>query len=426
MGKTKEQVQGRGHAYIWDVEQDDPACIESERVVMNERRTLVSEETVQTGEGKRLLTTYKSPLYDLDGSVMGTVGVGIDITQERAYEEEIVQKNKTLETIFATMDCGVLYHSVDGKRVISVNRAALEILGYESKEELIRNGFNMVAESVLEQDKAKLQSAILSLNKVGDSVSLEYRVYHANGRIVLVMGNVKLVEENGELFYQRYLLDITAQKQAEERERMEQERRQMQLVQALSIDYNLVCVYDLETGRGQALRIHECKKGILEKLFSGDIVLEDSLEQYIQLCVHPDDKEMIRRAVDRKRLKDNLEKKGLYYLNYRTICTEGETRYFQMKAVQTGDIGDKASAVLGFRSVDAETRTEMEKKALLEDALFQANRASKAKSVFLSNMSHDIRTPMNAIVGFTALAITHIDRKEQVEEIGRASCRERV
>ena len=53
---------------------------------------------------------------------------------------------------------------------------------------------------------------------------------------------------------------------------------------------------------------------------------------------------------------------------------------------------------------------------MLEDALMQANRASKAKSIFLSNMSHDIRTPMNAIVGFTALAITHIDDKEQVEE----------
>ena len=46
----------------------------------------------------------------------------------------------------------------------------------------------------------------------------------------------------------------------------------------------------------------------------------------------------------------------------------------------------------------------------------QANQANKAKSIFLSNMSHDIRTPMNAIVGFTALAIAHIDRKEQVEE----------
>lgn len=46
----------------------------------------------------------------------------------------------------------------------------------------------------------------------------------------------------------------------------------------------------------------------------------------------------------------------------------------------------------------------------------QANKANKAKSIFLSNMSHDIRTPMNAIVGFTNLAISHINNKEQVEE----------
>ena len=85
VNKTREQVQGRGHAYIWDVEFDDPACIESERIVMTEKKTCISEETVQTGDGVRLLTTYKSPLYDLDGSVMGTVGIGIDITQERTY-----------------------------------------------------------------------------------------------------------------------------------------------------------------------------------------------------------------------------------------------------------------------------------------------------------------------------------------------------
>ena len=73
VNKTKEQVEGQGHAYIWDVEQDDPACIESERVVMTSRRTCISEESVMTGDGAKLLTTYKSPLYDLDGSVMGTV-----------------------------------------------------------------------------------------------------------------------------------------------------------------------------------------------------------------------------------------------------------------------------------------------------------------------------------------------------------------
>ncbi len=84
--------------------------------------------------------------------------------------------------------------------------------------------------------------------------------------------------------------------------------------------------------------------------------------------------------------------------------------------VRAGSWDSRRGIVLGFRNVDGETRREMEKTALLEDALFQANRANKAKSVFLSNMSHDIRTPMNAIVGFTTLAITHIDRKDQVLE----------
>lgn len=116
VNKTKSQVQGRGHAYIWDVEHDDPACIESEREVMTRRETCISEEVVQTSSGTRLLTTYKSPLYDIDGSVMGTVGVGIDITQENEYKQQLIAKTKTLETIFTTMDCGVLCHSVDGTK----------------------------------------------------------------------------------------------------------------------------------------------------------------------------------------------------------------------------------------------------------------------------------------------------------------------
>lgn len=51
----------------------------------------------------------------------------------------------------------------------------------------------------------------------------------------------------------------------------------------------------------------------------------------------------------------------------------------------------------------------------LEIAREKALQATQAKSLFLSNMSHDIRTPMNAIVGMTAIAISHIDDKEQVQ-----------
>ena len=274
VNKTKEQVQGRGHAYIWDVEEDDPACIESERIVMEMRETRMSEEAVQTGEGKRLLTTYKSPLYDYDGSVMGTVGVAIDVTQERAYEQEIVNKNRELENLFTTMDCGVMCHSLDGSRMISVNRAALQILGYESQEALLADGFDMVASSVLPEDRARLEECIKTLSRVGDNVNIEYRVRHTNGDILHVMGNIKLIEEDGELFYQRFLLDYTTQKLREEERRLAEERRQAGLVQALTIDYNLVCVFDLDSGIGRSLRIYECKLGVLEELFSGELTLE--------------------------------------------------------------------------------------------------------------------------------------------------------
>ncbi|MDE6075593.1 MAG: response regulator, partial [Clostridia bacterium] len=50
------------------------------------------------------------------------------------------------------------------------------------------------------------------------------------------------------------------------------------------------------------------------------------------------------------------------------------------------------------------------------EALAQAQYSNKSKTTFLSNMSHDIRTPMNAIIGFTTLASSHLDNKEQVRD----------
>ncbi len=410
VNKSKQQVEGRGHAYIWDVEFDDPACIESEREVMTKEKTCISEEVIQTGGGMRTLTTYKSPLYDLDGSVMGTVGVAIDVTQERAYEEELTQKNNTLEKIFTSIDCGVIHHTIDG-RILSVNRAALEILGFQTQEEFAASGFDMVADSVFEEDKDILRKRIESLKNEGDNIGVEYRVRHQNGEIRHVMGNVKLLKENGELVYQRFLLDYTDRK----RQESEKEKRQNELVQALSIDYNLVCFFDLNTGMGHALRNDDGNGNMFDVLFQGELSLEESLEYYIQKFVHDEDKEMLREALSKERIKEELVDKKSYCTNYKMLY-DNKLEYFQIKIVRAGTWGEMHGVVLGFHSVDEETRGEMEKKRLLEDALMQANQASKAKSIFLSNMSHDIRTPMNAIVGFTALAIAHIDRKEQVQE----------
>ena len=410
VGKTKQKVEGQRHAYIWDVEEDDPACIESERQVMEKEQTFVSEERVKAGDGIRLLTTYKSPLYDIDGSVMGTVGVAIDVTQERAYEQEIIQKNRTLETIFNNIECGVMYHSVDGSKIISVNQAALDILGYDSLDEMAENGFYMIASSVMEEDREELLEKIRGLQEEGDSVSVEYRVRRKDGAIRYVMGNVKLMRENDELRYQRFVLDCTDRKLQEE----ENERQQMELVQALSIDYKVVCFFDLETGIGKPLRVEEVSQQFKEN-FAGELSFEESMEFYIQKYVCEEDREMVRQAASREEIEKGLSEGKQYHVNFRTQ-KKGQLEYYQMKIVRAGVRSGRSSIVLGIRSVDKEIRNEMEQRSNLKDALMQANRASKAKSVFLSNMSHDIRTPMNAIVGFTSLAMKHIDNRERMEE----------
>lgn len=408
VNKTKQQVEGQRHAYIWDVEEDDPACIESEHQVMSKKRTFVSEEIIKTGDGMRTLMTYKSPLYNLDNSVMGTVGVAIDVTQERAYEQELVKKSQTLETIFTNIECGVMNHTLDGSRILNINTTALKILGYESQEELEADGFDLISPSVIEEDRPALLESIRTLKKTGDNVSVEYRVRHKDGELLHVMGNIKLFEENGELFYQRFLLDCTARKLEEKK----LERRQMELVQALSIDFNLVCFVDSETGLATKIRADVQD---LNYLFNSDISLQESMEQYIQKWVHEDDQELLRHAISLENLQKELSSKKIYTVNYRK-CKNDEIIYFQMKAVSAGTIDDGTGYVLGFRNVDAEIHKEMEQNAMLEAALSQANRASKAKTVFLSNMSHDIRTPMNAIVGFTNLAITHTDQPELIAE----------
>ncbi len=87
--------------------------------------------------------------------------------------------------------------------------------------------------------------------------------------------------------------------------------------------------------------------------------------------------------------------------------------------------GKLKSILVANRDVTAEKQHEIEQDNELRRALATAENANKAKTFFLNNISHDIRTPMNAIIGFTALALSHIDNKEHVhqylEKIGISS-----
>lgn len=78
--------------------------------------------------------------------------------------------------------------------------------------------------------------------------------------------------------------------------------------------------------------------------------------------------------------------------------------------------GNLVEVLFATRNVSEERNRELEQEDALRLALASAEHANKAKTAFLNNMSHDIRTPMNAIIGFTALAVTHVDQPEVVKD----------
>jgi c-di-GMP phosphodiesterase Gmr len=106
VNKTKAQIEGRGHYYIWDLEPDEYAqgeyiCLESEEIVLDKKETCLFDETVKCGDELRKFKTYKSPIVDTDGRVMGTVGFAHDVTD---LQNLLVELNILIENLpFAVM-----------------------------------------------------------------------------------------------------------------------------------------------------------------------------------------------------------------------------------------------------------------------------------------------------------------------------------
>ena len=115
------------------------------------------------------------------------------------------------------------------------------------------------------------------------------------------------------------------------------------------------------------------------------------------------------------RLMARLEQPGRLTYRYR-VLRDGAMLYCEMRAELVSREDGGRDIVLGFSNNDAEVRSKMQYEEKLRAALAQAEAANRAKTVFLNNMSHDIRTPMNAIIGFTALATSHIDDSERVRD----------
>ena len=89
----------------------------------------------------------------------------------------------------------------------------------------------------------------------------------------------------------------------------------------------------------------------------------------------------------------------------------GEKRWFYIVAMGS-EVNGKKKYIL----VMSDRTSDWKMNQALSEAVHAAETANRAKSTFLSNMSHDIRTPMNAIIGFTTLAVSNIDDKKRVRD----------
>ena len=136
-------------------------------------------------------------------------------------------------------------------------------------------------------------------------------------------------------------------------------------------------------------------------------------EAYTRNTVYKEDCERVLQSFDREKVIARLQHEYSFFLDYRRVAGD-DFKWFRMKISKMGDWAKSRRVLVGIIDNDAVYRKEMEQQAVLEKALEMAKSASKAKTMFLNNMSHDIRTPMNAIIGYTELATMHIGNEEQV------------
>ncbi|MDE6407413.1 MAG: response regulator [Anaeroplasmataceae bacterium] len=192
---------------------------------------------------------------------------------------------------------------------------------------------------------------------------------------------------------------------------------QLAIVEALSRDYANVYAINEEQATARVVKLEGYVAEGIKKDSTEDYNYVAVLDKYIHSRVHPADREELTEALSLDTVKDKLATSDEYQGSYRIV--ENDTvQHFQYTFFKIDDDNNKYSdfILLGFRNIDEMIRKEQEQKNVLAEALAQAQYANKAKTTFLNNMSHDIRTPMNAIIGFTSLAATHLDNKEQIRD----------
>ena len=191
---------------------------------------------------------------------------------------------------------------------------------------------------------------------------------------------------------------------------------QNKIINALGSEYATLYMADTQTRRWTLIRSQ--RENVIRNVYEaeyGHEDYEDAFKVYVAKYVDEEDQPYMLERIKLENLLKETPDVGINSLNFKRV-ENGKTEYRQINTAKFVSDDGRVYIVLGFRNVTTIMEKQLAQEQALREALMAANHATRAKTTFLSNMSHDIRTPMNAIIGYTALAQTHIDDSEQVRD----------
>ena len=246
-------------------------------------------------------------------------------------------------------------------------------------------------------------------------VEREYRVEGKDGAVHHMSGfttNITVPEGDRILFLARNIDERVASRTSLKNLNAKYEQTKNALY-ALGSTYFGIYYVNLDTKRITTIR----RGNDVRSIFDEDILLEEIFEKYVKTLVHPEDKAKVAEFLNIEKIRDMLTEKGQrvfveYQRSFGSVY-KWVRLYFQ--ATQCVD-NRAVHIIMAFKDITEDKEQEFKNQKALNDALIAAKLASEAKSRFLANMSHDIRTPMNAILGMSTIAQTHLDDTQKVSE----------
>ncbi len=368
-----------------------------------------------------------SVMRDENGMPMQFFGIFVDINDAEELEQMTLERIKTLEEqvmlqnqldkekehvkMLHDIIHSAMWQMELGKnetiRSVTWSEEFRKMLGYQTESEF-PNELDTIKSCIHPEEYERVAKHFRDTIAEGSEVTeydAEFRMFlknndvnwfHASGRIVR-----DPMSRTGS-FYGTLVNTTDAHNSA-----------QMQSVlSAMAGEFACVCYIDTKNDEDI---VYHCEDYVKQYLPGFDQIKNfgDRLRLIETRFVAPEERDEFIKAVSLKTVRANLENKDIYLYNCRFIMNRHE-EYWQIKFSYGGS--DSSHIVAGFRNVDAELKSEKEYQKQLMDARSKAEEANAAKSVFLFNMSHDIRTPMNAIIGFCGMAQKYIQDTEKVQD----------